>query len=81
MILSKNNKQQTKTRNRSWPGRADLGFQGREKGEGLGGTGILGVSGDANRSIWSGWAMRSYLQRREMCVIGSLCCTTELETL
>ena len=46
MILSKNKKQtnqsQNKTRNRSWPRRADLGFS-REKGKGVGWMGILGV--------------------------------------
>ena len=38
MILSKNNKQNT---NRSWPGRADLGFS-RGKEEGVGRMGIWG---------------------------------------
>ena len=51
---------QTKNRNRAWTRRADLGFQGGRKGEGVGGTGILRVSGDANCYIWSGWAMGSY---------------------
>ena len=46
MILPKNNKQ-SKNRNRARP-RADLGFQSRGKGEGVGGMGILGVSGGAN---------------------------------
>ena len=51
---------------------------GVPKGE-RGGSGMGGGFGDANCSIWSGWAMGSYLQRRELCVIGSLRCATELD--
>ena len=43
IILSKNNKQTNK--NRAWPKGADLGFQGGEKGEGVGGMGIWGLGG------------------------------------
>ena len=44
MILSKKN------RNRSWPRRAELGFP-RDKEQGVGWMGILGVWGDVNSYI------------------------------
>lgn len=28
---------------------------------------------------WNGWAVGSYCTHRELCVVGSLCCTTEIE--
>ena len=74
MILYKNNKQ-TKNRNRAWPRRADLGFWW-EGEEGVGGMGIWG-----RQTVVSGvdgqWDPTE--QHREMCVITSLCCTTELD--
>ena len=78
MILSKNNKQ-TKNRNRAWPRRADLGFLGRGKGEVVGEMGILGFWGMP--TLISGMERQwdPTVQHREMCVIGSLCCTTELD--
>ena len=40
----------------------------------------FGVLGDANSYTWNGWAYGPYCtQHREVCLIGSLCCTTELE--
>ena len=53
MILSKKN------RNRSWPRRAELGFP-RDKEQGVGWMGILGVWGDVNSYIWNGWVMGPY---------------------
>ena len=34
---------------------------------------------DANCYIWNGWAMGPTIQHRELCVIGSFRCTTEIE--
>ena len=75
MIISKNNKQ---IRNRAWPRRADLGFLGG-KGEGVGGMDILGVLG--MQTVISGMDGQwdPTVQHKEVCVIGSLCCTTELD--
>ena len=77
MILSKNN-EQTKTRNRAWPRRADLGFLGG-KVEGVRWMGILEAWGV--QTVFSGmdgqWDPTA--QHRKMCVVGSLCCTTELD--
>ena len=58
MILSKNNKQ-TKSRNRSWPRRAGLGFPG-PGGAGSRMDGHFGGLKDTNCYIWNGWAMGSY---------------------
>ena len=84
MILSKNNKQtnkQTKNRNRSWPRRADLGFPGR-KGEGMGWIGILGFFWMQNVIFGIDGQWDPTEEHRVICVVGSLCCTTELkETL
>ena len=65
-------------KNRSWPRRADLGFS-RGKGEGGGWMGIRGGYGDTNCYIWNGWQWDPSVQHREMCLIGSLHCTTELD--
>ena len=75
MVLSKNTKKTN--RNRSWT-RSDLGLP-RGKGKGMGWMIILGV-----------WEMQTVIfgmdgqwdptvQHRELCVIGSFCCTTELD--
>ena len=29
--------------------------------------------------IWNGWVMMPYCTEHELCVIGSLCCTAEIE--
>ena len=78
MILSKNNKQTNKTRNRAWPRREDLGFLQGE-GKGVGWMGTLGVLG--MQTVLFGMDGQWYptVEHREMCVIGSLCCTTELD--
>ena len=75
MILSKNSKQ-TKNRNRSWSRRADLGFP-RGKGEGVGWMGILGVFRMQTVIFGKDGQWDPTAQHREMCVTGSLCCTTE----
>ena len=51
----------------------------RGEREGSGMDGHFGGLGNANCYIWNGWAMGSYpaVQLREICVIRSLCCTTE----
>lgn len=36
---------------------------------------------EANCNIRNGWAVGSTVQNRELSVIGSLCCTTELEEI
>ena len=70
MILSKNNKQ-TKNKNRPWPRRADLGFQGGGKGEGVEGWAFWGFL--RMQTVTSGvdgqWDLT--VQHREMCVIVS----------
>ena len=75
MILSENNKQ-TKNRNRAWPRRADLVLlRGREWERwafwDFGGmqTIISGMDGQWDPTV----------QHREMCVVESLFCTTELD--
>ena len=77
MILSKKNKQ-IKNRNRSWPRRADLGFP-RGKGKGVGWMGILGAFWMQTVIFGMDGQWDPTGQHREMCVIGSLCCTTELD--
>ena len=76
-ILSKNNKQ-TKNSNRSWPRRADLGFS-RGKGEGVGWMGNLGGLGVQTVIFGMDGHWGPAVQHRELCVIGSLCCTVELD--
>ena len=68
---------QTKNRNRSWPRRADLELLGGSGG--VGGMGILGVWGMQTVIFEMDGQWDPTLQYREMCVIGSLCCTTELD--
>ena len=56
-----------------------LGFpRSGGEGEGLGGMGILGM-----QTVISGMDGQwdPTVQHREMCVIGSLCCTTELDEM
>ena len=60
---------------KSTPRRADLGFWGGG-GKGVGGTGIWGGLLGL-QTVISGVAPT--VQNRELCVIGLLCCTTQLE--
>ena len=69
---------QTKNRNRSWPRRADLGFPGR-KGEGVEWMGILGVLGMQTVILEMIEQWDPTVQHREICMIGLLCFTTELD--
>ena len=81
MILSKRNNQ-TKNRYRSWPRRVDLGFLGWGEGEGVGWMSILGVWGMQTIVFGMDGQWDPTVPYREMCVIGSLYCKTELvETL
>ena len=79
MILSKNNKQ-TKNRNRSCPSRADLRFPGQAEAKRVGWMSILGFWGCKLLDLhgmdgqWD-----PTVEHREMCVIGSICCTTGLD--
>ena len=75
MILSKNNKR-TKNTNRSCQRRADLGL-GVGEGEGVGWIGILGVWEMHTVVFGIDGQWNPTVQHREMCVIGSLCCTTD----
>ena len=52
-------------------------FKGEREGSGM--DGHLGGFLDANCCIWNGWQWDPTVQHRELCVIGSLHCTTELD--
>ena len=56
-----------------------LGFSGGEKGEGVRWMGILEVFGMQTVAFGMDGQWDPTLQHREMCVIGSLCCKTELD--
>ena len=58
----------------------DLGFQ-RGKGEGVGWIVIWGLFWMQTLIFGMDGEWDPTVQHRETCVIGSLCCTTELETL
>ena len=58
----------------------DLGFQ-RGKGEGVGWMGIWGVFWMQTLIFGMDGEWDPTVQHSEKCVIGSLCCTTELEIL
>ena len=76
MILSKNNRQKTKTnhgqKEQTW------GSWGRE-GEGVGWMGLLGVWGVQTVTFGMGGQWVPTEQVREMCVTGALCCIMELD--
>ena len=79
MILSKNNKQRSNQKpETSRPRRIDLGFLGVG---GRGGRGMDGHYGDLGCKLTFGMDGQwdPTVQQREMCVTGSLCCTTELD--
>ena len=67
-----------KNRNKSWPGRADLGFPAG-RGEGVGWMSILGVLGMQAVIFGMDGQGDPSVQHREMCVVGSPCCTTKLD--
>ena len=78
LILSKNNKQQTKNRNRSWPRRADLGFP-RGKGEGEGCMGPrrgVGVGCKPFYLEWMGNGILLYRTGKCVWLVTSLCSRT-----
>ena len=76
MILYENNKQTNKTdhghEEQTW------GFWGCAKGVGVGWMGILGVWGMQSVIFGMDGQWDPTVQHREMCGIGSLCCSTEL---
>ena len=79
-ILSKNNKRtnkQTNKRNSSWPRKEDVGFPRGER-EGSGIDGHLGGFWDANCYFGMDGQWDPTVQHKELCVTGSLSCTTEL---
>ena len=53
----------------------------RGRGEGVGWMGILGASWLQTIIFGMVGEWNSTVQHREMCVIGSLCCTTKLEVV
>ena len=77
MIVSKKkNKKQNKTDyGQEEPIRGSQGENGREWDR----RAFGGVFLDAHCYIWNRWAMGPTVQHKEMCVIGSHCCTTELD--
>ena len=78
MILFKNNKtNKQKTEMEHGQEEQIWGSQGKWGGSAR--DGHFGGLGDTNCYTWNGWAMGPIVQHREMCVIGPLCCTTELD--
>ena len=77
IILSKNNKQTNKKQKQIMATKSRLGVVGGRGGSGR--VGILGVWG--RQTVMPGmdgqWNLT--VQHREVYVIGSLCCTTELD--
>ena len=79
MILSKKtNKQTNKNQKQIVANESRLGIPRKERGGSVM-DGHLGFFLSASRYICNGWSMGSYCTVREMCVIESLCCITELD--
>ena len=74
----KKNNKHTESRNRFWQRRADLGFPRGEQ-EGVRWMGILGAFWMQTVTFRMDGQWDPTVQHREMCVTGSLCCTTELD--
>ena len=58
-----------------------LGVPRGRGGEGVGGMGIWGVGGMKTAISGMNRQWDPTVRHREICVIGSLCCTTELEEI
>ena len=82
MILSKNNKQTNKhAKKETDHGQEEQAWSSRrqEEGERGGWMGILGAWGMQTVILGMDGQWDPTAQHREMCVIGQLCCTTELD--